>query len=244
MDDPLALTRLNYDNVGSIELLNLSDYSLANLFSVSSVGLRNIQWSPDGEYLSYLQSELTSHDVTLVTYHLASETISEVVTMNGLYYFDWSPDGEKVVFANDLLEPPFSQQSYIASINCDSTSNQCELVNQLVIPGIGKAVWTPDSEYLTRVETSDSTNSTVIAIRTPEGAMVKIIKLEGLLPGVKHIHDLTWSPDGSFLSFSATIGSINSIYLLDINNQSVLNLSNNTNPAINYYYLEWVKAGR
>jgi WD40 repeat protein len=235
-DSPvLAISRHDADGVGSVELLRISDHSRTTLFSEQSV-LRNVQWSSDGEFVGYLKSESTGTDVVFEVYHLASGTRSEVIIEQGISYFDWSPDGARIVFGVDLLEPPFSHQRYVAEVDCDSAKNTCRATNQTAVPGIGIAVWTSDSSFLTTVKTSELEADEIILVSTPTGSIVKEFNLSAILPGIEDVTDLVWSPDGSRIAFCAAVGSGDNIYILDIDELSLMKLLHDEG----YYCLDWL----
>lgn len=110
-----------------------------NLTESSGVHDRNVEWSPDGTYISFI-SDRTGEDEIFIRKQDGSEPAIQI-TMNGSNYKYnpvWSPDSKKLMWSDRL-----QRLQYV-----DIPTKQIKLVEETKDGEIRYYYWSPDSKWI------------------------------------------------------------------------------------------------
>lgn len=111
-----------------------------NLTESSGIHDRNVEWSPDGKYISYI-SDRTGEDEIYIQMQDGSEEAIQITSESSNYKFNpiWSPDSKKLLWADRL-----QRLQYI-----DIDSKETVIVEESKDGEIRSYNWSPDSRWIT-----------------------------------------------------------------------------------------------
>lgn len=111
-----------------------------NLTETSGVHERNVEWSPDGKYISYI-SDVTGEDELYIIKQDGTEEPVQLTKNTDTYEYNpiWSPDSKKLLWGDKKL-----RLQYI-----DIETKKITLVNQSKVWEYRDYAWSPDSKWIT-----------------------------------------------------------------------------------------------
>jgi hypothetical protein len=228
---------------GGIYLLDLSDYSLSEVY-LGDYRFTEVDWSADGQYVGYIRyaPAVGSPGDVLEILHVGTLTTSQILDVESvdpeghsfiLEDFDWSPDGTKINYRVDLL-PRLTPKWYVEDITCDPQTHTCTLSNQRTLNwptnGSYRLSWLPDASANVAMY-AVSEDSVFLEIRGLNGELIRRAELDDLSltsGGYCGLKDAVLSPNGERVAFkarSAGSSSLSDIFILSLNDMSVLNLT-------------------
>jgi len=131
--------RVAFDARGDVWTVPAKTGITKNLTRTSGVHERNVNWSPDGQYIAYVSDKTGEDEIYLQKQDGSAEPVQ--LTKNAdTYKYDmtWSPDGKKLLWADKLL-----RLQYI-----DIDSKAITLVDQAKDWEFGDYAWSPDSKWI------------------------------------------------------------------------------------------------
>jgi WD40-like Beta Propeller Repeat len=105
----------------------------------------------------------------------------------------WAPDATKFTYQKTLKMPSGSQTAEIWVADADGSNKR------FLITGYGGSTWAPDGKQLALPQ--DRTGG--IAIIGLQGETIRTI-----LTNHRYVNNLQWSPDGNYIAFSESTGSV------------------------------------
>ncbi|MFC1854852.1 WD40 repeat domain-containing protein, partial [Candidatus Dependentiae bacterium] len=190
-----------------------------------------ISWSPDGNFLAIGWVETAEHGVRIYEFDdtdgAESLTLRDTASPKShgatVYFVEWSPDGFYLLEGGD----PSSSGSYEVRVySFDSTAKTLtELtgcrVNLATCDRVMHGTWHPSGDFVA----IGAVNDDVINIYHFDGTNLTLSYSKDV-SGLEPTH-LSWSPDGIFLSHSATAGSDN-LRVYKFNGESLEEMSRGT----------------
>ncbi|MEZ5198650.1 MAG: hypothetical protein R2764_20370 [Bacteroidales bacterium] len=110
-----------------------------NLTESSGVHDRNVEWSPDGKYVSYI-SDRTGEDEIYIQKQDGTEPAIQITSNSSNYKYNpvWSPDSKKLLWSNRLQQLQY--------VNIDT--KDIILVEECPVGEIRDYSWSPDSRWI------------------------------------------------------------------------------------------------
>ena len=173
----------------------------ARVVAATSVTPVRPAWSPDGARLAYLK--WTDGRGRLVITTLSTGAVSPVATPRGVTVesFDWSPDGQRFALAGRTRRPldSYTTVASLFTVRTDGSDRR-----RLTTSGeVAEPAWSPDGRQIVYHETS-TTRGGISAGRLHTipagGGRATPVPV----PSGRGEH-ATWSPDGRFLSLTASV---------------------------------------
>ncbi len=132
--------RVAFDARGDIWTVPAKTGITKNLTRSSGVHERNVNWSPDGQYIAYV-SDKTGEDEIYIQKQDGSADPLQITKNADTYKYDmaWSPDGKKLLWADKML-----RLQYV-----DIDSKEVTLVDQANDWEFGQYGWSPDNKWIT-----------------------------------------------------------------------------------------------
>ncbi len=173
---------------GDVYTLPVKSGITRNLTNSCGVNDRNVEWSPDGKYISYISDVNGEDEIYLINQDGTGEP--EQLTENSdTYKYNpiWSPDGKKLLWGDKKL-----RLQYI-----DIESKEVTLVDESTSWEMRDYNWSPDSRYIT--------------YSLPETSAVTKVWVYSLETGDKNVITDEWydcgspafSDDGNYLFFTS-----------------------------------------
>ena len=190
---------------GTIQSYHFFVYDLATgqHRPLSTAGVR-ASWSPDSRWFAYATPSGPVSGINRIDVRTNQiDTLS-----HGPYWSDWplvSPDGRTIAFTQaqdagptDILTMGddgggLAPLSGLDTLVCPNTPSQA---NAGVDDGLQLTAWRPDGRALAAQRICQ--DSTLIRVISPAGAELSRLDVPG-----RDVSDLTWSPDGTRLAFTA-----------------------------------------
>ncbi|MCD4725844.1 MAG: PDZ domain-containing protein [Bacteroidales bacterium] len=132
--------RLVFGARGDIYTVPVKSGITRNLTGSSGVNDRNVEWSPDGKYISYISDVSGEDEIYLINQNGTEEP--EQITENGdTYKYNpvWSPDGKKLLWADKKLRLQY----------LDIESGKVTQIEQAKDWEMRNYNWSPDSRWIT-----------------------------------------------------------------------------------------------
>jgi len=132
--------RVAFDARGDVWTVPAKTGITKNLTHTSGVHERNVNWSPDGQYIAYV-SDKTGEDEIYIQKQDGSADPVQITKNADTYKYDmaWSPDSKKLLWADKLL-----RLQYV-----DIDSKDVTLVDQDKDWEFSQYDWSPDSKWIT-----------------------------------------------------------------------------------------------
>jgi tricorn protease len=132
--------RVAFDARGDVWTVPAKTGITKNLTHTSGVHERNVNWSPDGQYIAYVSDKTGEDEIYLQKQDGSADPVQ--ITKNAdTYKYDmsWSPDSKKLLWADKLL-----RLQYV-----DIDSKELTLVDQAKDWEFDQYGWSPDSKWIT-----------------------------------------------------------------------------------------------
>ncbi|MEN8225317.1 MAG: PDZ domain-containing protein [Bacteroidota bacterium] len=181
--------RVTFGARGDVYTVPVKSGITRNLTRTSGVNDRNVEWSPDGKYISYVSDISGEDEIYLIAQDGSGE--AEQITDNGdtyKYNPEWSPDGKKLLWADKKLRLQY--------VNIESGAiTEVEQASAWEIRDYG---WSPDSRWITYTR--------------PENRAVNQVWVYNIESGEKQAVTDEWyncgnasfSDDGKYLFFTSS----------------------------------------
>ena len=132
--------RVAFDARGDVWTVPAKTGITKNLTNTSGVHERNVNWSPDGQFIAYV-SDKTGEDEIYIQKQDGSADPVQITKNADTYKYDmsWSPDSKKLLWADKLL-----RLQYV-----DIDSKEVTLVDQAKDWEFSQYGWSPDSKWIT-----------------------------------------------------------------------------------------------
>jgi len=174
---------------GDVYTLPVKSGITRNLTGTSGVNDRNVEWSPDGKYISYISDATGEDEIYLIEQDGSKEP--EKLTSNGdTYKYNpvWSPDGKKLLWGDKKLRLQY----------LDIESGNISLIEQGKAWEIRDYNWSGDNKWITYTlaETSKVRRIWVYNVETGEKHAVTDEWYNSGSP--------TFSDDGKYLFFTSS----------------------------------------
>ena len=159
-----------------------------NLTTGSGVNDRNVEWSPDGKYISFI-SDKTGEDEIYIMKQDGSESPEQLTDNSDTYKFNpiWSPDGKKLLWADRMLRLQY----------LDVESKKVTQVEQASSWEMRDYAWSPDSRWIAYTKPEARTSSRIWVYSLESGKKFAVTD-EWYDSG-----DPAFSDDGKYLFFSS-----------------------------------------
>lgn len=180
--------RLTFGARGDIWSVPAKDGITYNLTESSGVHDRNVEWAPDGKYISYI-SDRTGEDEIYIQKQDRSEKAIQITSNSKNYKYNpiWSPDSKKLLWSDRMQR--------LRYINIDSR----QVVEVLQTPEgeINDYSWSPDSRWIAyQMPTKEEMNRIYIySLETKEAKAVT--------DGWYASGNPSFSSDGKYLFFTS-----------------------------------------
>lgn len=132
--------RLTFGARGDVWTVPAEHGITTNLTESSGVHDRNVEWSPDGKYISYI-SDRTGEDEIFIQVWDGSEEAIQITENSSNYKYNpiWSPDSKKLMWSDRL-----QQLKYV-----DIDSKEIIIIDETPDGEIRSYNWAPDSKWVT-----------------------------------------------------------------------------------------------
>jgi len=132
--------RLTFGARGDVFTVPAEHGITKNLTESSGVHDRNVEWSPDGKYISYI-SDRTGEDEIYIQNQDGSEPAIKITENSSNYKYNpiWSPDSKKLLWSDRMQRLQF----------IDIESKEITIVDETPDGEIRTSNWSPDSKWIT-----------------------------------------------------------------------------------------------
>lgn len=180
--------RLTFGARGDVFTVPVKSGITKNLTQTSSVHDRNVEWSPDGKYISFI-SDVTGEDEIYIMKQDGSEKAVKITSNGDTYKYNpiWSPDSKKILWSDKKL-----RLQYV-----EIESKEVIQVVKAVDGEIRDYEWAPDSRWITYTLPKNGSVSEIYIYGVPD-------KKAHLITGEWYeVGGPTFSDDGKYLFFSS-----------------------------------------
>ncbi|HTS89548.1 MAG TPA: hypothetical protein VMG41_13740, partial [Gemmatimonadales bacterium] len=179
-------------------------------------------WSPDGKYIAIAAKNGPRDDIVIIDVARNREARRIKVKLSGVSTPAWSPDGKQLVFTG--LEGGLSD---LYLVNADGTDFR-RLTNDRYADL--HPVWSPDGKTIAfATDRGPNTDFSTLQIGNMKIATYELAtgRIE-VLPGMMVGHNVSpqWSPDGNELAFVSDRTGVDNLYLYDLRDQQIYQLTN------------------
>ncbi|MCX6244007.1 MAG: PDZ domain-containing protein [Bacteroidetes bacterium] len=132
--------RVAFDARGDVWTVPAKSGITKNLTHTSGVHERNVNWSPDGQYIAYISDKTGEDEIYIMKQDGLSDPV-QITKDVDTYKYDmiWSPDSKRLLWADKML-----RLQYV-----DIDSKNVTLVDQAKDWEFGQYAWAPDSKWIT-----------------------------------------------------------------------------------------------
>ncbi|MCX6252828.1 MAG: PDZ domain-containing protein [Bacteroidetes bacterium] len=134
--------RVAFDGRGDIWTVPAKTGITKNLTGTSGIHEREVNWSPDGQYITYI-SDKTGEDEIYIQKQDGSAEAVQLTKNADTYKYSavWSPDSKKLLWADKML-----RLQYV-----DIDSKEVTLVDEAKDWEFNEYAWSPDSKWITYI---------------------------------------------------------------------------------------------
>ena len=180
--------RLGFDARGDIFTVPVTSGVTKDLTLSSGVHDRDVAWSPDGKYLSFI-SDQTGEDEIYIINQDGSEPAAQITKNADTYkYFPvWSPDSKKLLWSDKML-----RLQYV-----DIESKEVTVVAETREFEYNDYVWSPDNKWIAYTQPAQRGESKIFLYE------VASKKATAITDGWYDVGDPSFSSDGKYLFFTS-----------------------------------------
>jgi dipeptidyl aminopeptidase/acylaminoacyl peptidase len=205
------------------------------------------QWSPDEKFIGYLNSRANANQSDVIKFleiqngmvsvmeHPSSEKPAPIAI------FEWSHDGKRILYVSTGRVNTDANGMFTGEISCDDFG-KCQMSN--ISPMNHDMGFEPsfshDSNLIVSVwKERDTPDSLMLTDYT--GNLIRNIDIDALAPGLADIRSPVFSSDNKYIAFIATEAnkSLENIFILDLENLKLQNMTGNTDNQNSYSRLSW-----
>ncbi len=160
-----------------------------NLTESSGVHDRNVEWSPNGKYISFI-SDRTGEDEIYIQNQNGKEDAIKITSNSDTYKYNpiWSPDSKKLLWGDKM-----------GRLNIvDIDSKKVKVIAEAEAWEIRSYNWSPDNRWVTYTKPEQSTVSKVMVYDTKTGDTHQISD------NWYDANGSVFSPDGKYLFFTSS----------------------------------------
>jgi len=160
-----------------------------NLTESSGVHDRNVEWSPDGNYISFI-SDRTGEDEIFIQKQDGSEPAIQITSNSSNYKYNpvWSPDSKKLMWSDRM-----QRLQYV-----DIGTKEIKLVEETRDGEIRSYYWSPDSKWITYPKPTNDGMTRIWVFNTQTNE--KIAVTDGWYDSDRPV----FSTDGKYLFFTSS----------------------------------------
>ncbi|MBN2175065.1 MAG: PDZ domain-containing protein [Bacteroidales bacterium] len=131
--------RLTFGARGDVFTVPAKNGITKNLTESSGVHDRNVEWSPDGKYISFI-SDRTGEDEIYIRIHDGSEPAIQITSNSNNYKYNpiWSPDSKKLLWSDRMQR--------LLYVNVET--KEIVEIDQTMDGEIRSYSWSPDSRWI------------------------------------------------------------------------------------------------
>jgi len=180
--------RLGFDARGDIFTVPVTSGVTKDLTLSSGVHDRDVAWSPDGKYFSFI-SDQTGEDEIYIINQDGSEPAAQITKNADTYkYFPvWSPDSKKLLWSDKML-----RLQYV-----DIESKEVTVVAETREFEYNDYVWSPDNKWIAYTQPAQRGESKIFLYE------VASKKATAVTDGWYDVGDPSFSSDGKYLFFTS-----------------------------------------
>jgi len=180
--------RLGFDARGDIFTVPVTSGITKDLTLTSGIHDRDVSWSPDGKYLSFI-SDKTGEDEIYIIRQDGSEPAVQITQHADTYkyYPLWSPDSKKLLWSDKML-----RLQYV-----DIDTKEVTVVAQTKEFEYNDYVWSPNSQWIAYTEPAQRGESRIFLYE------LATKKATAVTDGWYDVGDPAFSSDGKYLFFTS-----------------------------------------
>jgi TolB protein len=185
----------------------LMDWNGANLRPLPVADARQINWSPDGDYLAYW----SAYDQHIYVMDTAGDSQQLTRGFTDQRSPIWSPDGKSIAYVSTR-----GGWTGLYVMDADGTHARCLTNHPVYINGLGTLGWSPDGKQLAAV--GDYQGRLTIFVTRPDEINSDEFcsgREQWVDLGNANIYSLAWSPDGRQILYTSNSGGDWAIYAID-----------------------------
>lgn len=213
-----------FNNDGAMDIFTIAlDGSAPTQLTDGKLFAGSVVWSPDGSQLAFNAGEYGVPHLTIINADGSGERLlvaAEADSTDTSSLANWSPDGTQIIFRAGRGE----DRGDVNVINSDG-SGEASLNN--TSEADTEAIWSPDGKHIAFVA---GTVLKISVMNADGSAVAQLGEIEGFGG------ELNWSPDGSLIAFSLYAENDSDIYVVNVNNGDLTNL---TDTETNEFSPKW-----
>ncbi len=169
--------------------------SIVNLTHSPGAMDRDVAWSPDGKSIAYFSDRAGEYDLYIIDQKGTGEPRRIKLGQNDAYYYQltWAPDSRKLLFAD--------QKNQLWYVSLASANPHPVKVATNSFGNEFQASWSPDSRWITYVETMPNFMGAVFVYSLTDGSRHQVTD------GASDCGSPVFDPNGKYLYFTSSTNS-------------------------------------
>ncbi|TSA26613.1 MAG: protease [Bacteroidetes bacterium] len=180
--------RLGFDARGDIFTVPVTSGVTKDLTLSSGVHERDVAWSPDGKYLSFISDQTGEDEIYIINQDGSEPPVQLTRNADTYKYFPvWSPDSKKILWSDKML-----RLQYV-----DIETKEVMVVTETKEFEYRDYVWSPDSKWIAYTQPAQRGESKIFLYELASKKSVPITD------GWYDVGDPAFSSDGKYLFFTS-----------------------------------------